>query len=106
MCGIGLCCDVQVLYGQSTGSEAMGNWGASPAAVRERAVVGVATHDAGIAKDGAPSSKFARGIELRARCTVLAEGCHGHLSKRCAQPTGLQYNFFELSDFVPTRFRL
>ena len=72
-----------MLYGQSTGGEVLANWGAAPAAARERAVVGIATHDVGIAKDGAPGPKFARGIELRARCTVLAEGCHGHLSKRC-----------------------
>ena len=25
---------------------------------------------------------FARGMELHAKCTIFAEGCHGHLAKR------------------------
>ena len=47
------------------------------------AVAGVATGDMGIAKDGSHKSTFARGIELRARATLLAEGCRGSLSQVC-----------------------
>lgn len=44
-------------------------------------VVGVATGDVGIGKDGNPSDRFTRGVELRARQTVFAEGCRGSLTK-------------------------
>ena len=42
-----------------------------------RRVAGVATGDVGIGKDGARKDTFARGMELRARQTLLAEGCRG-----------------------------
>nr|CAG4643767.1 EOG090X0279 [Lepidurus arcticus] len=45
-------------------------------------VKGIATNDVGIAKDGSPKSTFARGMELHAKCTIFAEGCHGHLAKQ------------------------
>jgi len=45
------------------------------------AVVGVATGDVGIGKDGEPSDRFTRGVELRAKQTVIAEGCRGSLTK-------------------------
>ncbi|OQR70998.1 electron transfer flavoprotein-ubiquinone oxidoreductase [Tropilaelaps mercedesae] len=45
-------------------------------------VRGVATGDVGIAKDGSPKENFERGMELNARCTIIAEGCHGHISKQ------------------------
>lgn len=45
-------------------------------------VKGIATSDVGIAKDGAPKETFARGMELHAKCTIFAEGCHGHLAKQ------------------------
>jgi electron-transferring-flavoprotein dehydrogenase len=45
------------------------------------AVVGVATGDKGIGRDGKPNDKFQRGIELRAKYTVIAEGARGSLAK-------------------------
>ena len=44
-------------------------------------VYGIATNDVGIAKDGSPKDSFERGMELHAKVTILAEGCHGHLAK-------------------------
>lgn len=44
-------------------------------------VVGVATGDMGLAKDGSRTSNFTPGVELRARFTLFAEGCRGSLSK-------------------------
>ena len=44
-------------------------------------VVGVATGDVGIGKDGQPTDRFTRGVELRAKQTVFAEGCRGSLTK-------------------------
>lgn len=40
-------------------------------------VAGIATADMGVNKDGSPKDTFARGMELRARQTLLAEGARG-----------------------------
>jgi electron-transferring-flavoprotein dehydrogenase len=45
------------------------------------AVMGVATGDKGIGKDGRPTDRFQRGIELHAKYTVIAEGARGSLAK-------------------------
>jgi electron-transferring-flavoprotein dehydrogenase len=45
-------------------------------------IVGIATGDMGIGKDGAPTANFQRGMELRAHYTLFAEGCRGSLSKQ------------------------
>jgi electron-transferring-flavoprotein dehydrogenase len=45
-------------------------------------IVGIATGDMGIGKNGEPTENFQRGMELRARYTLLAEGCRGSLSKQ------------------------
>ena len=47
------------------------------------AVAGIATNDLGIAKDGSRKETYARGVELRARATLFAEGCRGSLSQAC-----------------------
>jgi electron-transferring-flavoprotein dehydrogenase len=53
-------------------------------------IVGIATGDMGIGKDGQPGENFQRGMELRARYTLFAEGCRGSLSKRLIQRFGLR----------------
>lgn len=45
-------------------------------------VVGVATGDMGVGRDGEPKDTFTRGMELRAKYTLFAEGARGHLGKR------------------------
>jgi len=45
------------------------------------AVTGVVTGDMGLGKDGKPKSSFARGMEIRARYTIIAEGARGSLAK-------------------------
>jgi electron-transferring-flavoprotein dehydrogenase len=47
----------------------------------DSAVCGVATGDMGIGKDGQPTARFQRGMELRAKHTLFAEGCRGSLTK-------------------------
>ncbi len=53
------------------------------------AVVGVATGDMGMGKDGQPTAGYQPGVELRARATLLAEGCRGSLSKGLIARLGL-----------------
>jgi electron-transferring-flavoprotein dehydrogenase len=45
-------------------------------------VIGVATGDMGIAKDGHIKDSFTRGMELRGKYTLLAEGARGSLTKQ------------------------
>ena len=44
-------------------------------------VAGVATGDMGLDKQGEKTEHFAPGMELHARQTIFAEGCHGSLTK-------------------------
>jgi electron-transferring-flavoprotein dehydrogenase len=45
-------------------------------------IVGIATGDMGVGKSGEPGGNFQRGMELRARYTLFAEGCRGSLTKQ------------------------
>jgi electron-transferring-flavoprotein dehydrogenase len=45
-------------------------------------VVGVATGNLGVSKDGEPTENFQLGMELRAKYTLFAEGARGHLGKQ------------------------
>ncbi|KAF6216735.1 hypothetical protein GE061_001083 [Apolygus lucorum] len=55
-------------------------------------VKGIATNDVGIAKDGSPKDVFERGMELHAKVTIFAEGCHGHLTKGLFNKFNLREN--------------
>ena len=46
------------------------------------AVVGVATGNMGVGRDGEPTGEFQLGMELRAKYTLFAEGARGHLGKQ------------------------
>ena len=48
----------------------------------EGRVVGVATGDMGVGRDGEPTDRYTRGMELRAKYTLIAEGARGSLSKQ------------------------
>ncbi|HVP98563.1 MAG TPA: electron transfer flavoprotein-ubiquinone oxidoreductase, partial [Roseiarcus sp.] len=45
-------------------------------------VVGVATGDMGVGRDGAPKANFTRGMELRGKYVLIAEGARGSLAKQ------------------------
>jgi electron-transferring-flavoprotein dehydrogenase len=64
------------------------------------AVAGIATGDMGVAKDGHHKDSFTRGMELRAKYTLLAEGARGSLTKSLMQRFGLD------ADREPQKFGL
>ncbi|KKA21067.1 Electron-transferring-flavoprotein dehydrogenase [Rasamsonia emersonii CBS 393.64] len=77
-------------------------------------VRGVATNDLGIGRDGKPKENFERGMEFHARVTLLAEGCHGSLSKqvikkydlrRDSQPQTYGLGIKEVWEVQPEKFR-
>ncbi len=45
------------------------------------AVIGIATGDVGISKSGAMSDRYTRGMELRGKYVIFAEGARGQLTK-------------------------
>ncbi len=45
-------------------------------------VMGVATGDMGIGKDGEKTANYTQGVEIHAKQTIFAEGCRGSLSKQ------------------------
>jgi electron-transferring-flavoprotein dehydrogenase len=53
-------------------------------------VAGVATGDMGVAKDGHHKDSFTRGMELRAKYTLFAEGARGSLTKVLEQRFALR----------------
>jgi electron-transferring-flavoprotein dehydrogenase len=53
------------------------------------AVVGVATGDMGVGRDGKPKDSFTRGMELRGKYTLIAEGARGSLAKKLIAQFGL-----------------
>ncbi|MGJ0453713.1 MAG: electron transfer flavoprotein-ubiquinone oxidoreductase [Methylocystis sp.] len=48
----------------------------------EGEVVGVATGDMGVGRDGKPKDSFTRGMELKGKYTIFAEGARGSLTKQ------------------------
>jgi electron-transferring-flavoprotein dehydrogenase len=68
---------------EALGVEIYPGFGGAEALYDEKgSVTGVATGDSGIGKNGDATARFARGVELRAKQTVLAEGCRGSLTKQ------------------------
>jgi electron-transferring-flavoprotein dehydrogenase len=78
------------------------------------AVAGIATGDMGVGKDGHSKASFTRGMELRAKYTLFAEGARGSLSKVLIERFGLSQDrqpqkfgigLKELWQIAPENFR-
>lgn len=61
-------------------------------ATSSSSVMGIATRDVGIGKDGQKKATFERGVELRARQTLFAEGARGSCSEFIMEHFGLRDN--------------
>ncbi|XP_061344746.1 electron transfer flavoprotein-ubiquinone oxidoreductase, mitochondrial isoform X2 [Gastrolobium bilobum] len=53
-------------------------------------VIGIGTNDMGISKDGSKKENFQRGVEVKGRITLLAEGCRGSLSEKIMKKYNLR----------------
>ena len=78
------------------------------------AVVGVATGDMGVGRDGQPKDSFTRGMELRGKYTLFAEGARGSLTKtlvkkfdlaRDSEPQKYGIGLKELWEVAPDKHR-
>ncbi|MGA8616415.1 MAG: electron transfer flavoprotein-ubiquinone oxidoreductase [Xanthobacteraceae bacterium] len=85
---------------EALGVEIYPGFAAAEVLFENRAVIGIATGDLGIAKDGHHKSGFARGMELHGKYTVFAEGARGSLTK------GLIGGFGLAKDSEPQKFGL
>jgi electron-transferring-flavoprotein dehydrogenase len=78
---LGEVCRYLARKAEALGVEIYPGFAAAEVLFENNAVAGVATGDMGIGKDGENKSGFARGMELRGKYTLLAEGARGSLSK-------------------------
>ena len=67
---------------EGLGVEIYPGFAAAEVLIEDDRVVGVATGDMGITKEGAPGANHQPGMELRATYTLFAEGCRGSLTKQ------------------------
>lgn len=66
---------------EQLGVEIFPGFAAANTIIEDGVVKGIITGDMGIDEDGQPKDSYMPGMELRAKYTVFAEGCRGHLGK-------------------------
>lgn len=78
----------------------------------DNSVAGIITGDMGLDAEGKPKDSFEPGMELRAKYTVFAEGCRGHLGKELiakfdldadSSPQHYGIGFKEIWDVAPEK---
>src|SRR5579863_3457097 len=74
---------------EALGVEIYPGFAAAEVLFENGAVAGIATGDMGIGKNAERKASFTRGMELRAKYTLLAEGARGSLSKQLIERFGL-----------------
>ena len=74
---------------EALGVEIYPGFAATEVLFENDAVAGIATGDMGVAKDGHHKPSFTRGMELRGKYTLFAEGARGSLSKGLIERFGL-----------------
>ncbi|KAF0852800.1 mitochondrial electron transfer flavoprotein-ubiquinone oxidoreductase [Andalucia godoyi] len=98
---------------EDAGVDVFPGFAAADVIVEDGQLRGVITSDSGIAKDGTVKDSFAPGVQLRARQTVLGEGCRGSLTKNLFDKFGLRKNadpqtyglgVKEVWEVVPSKF--
>ena len=66
---------------EALGVEIFPGFSAASLIIEDNVVKGIVTGDMGLDKHGEQKNSFVAGIELRAKYTLFAEGCRGHLGK-------------------------
>nr|WP_246520348.1 electron-transfer flavoprotein:ubiquinone oxidoreductase [Microvirga arabica] len=74
---------------EELGVEIYPGFPAAEVLIEDGKVVGVATGDMGISRNGEPNANFTRGMELRAKYTIFGEGARGNLTKQMVERFGL-----------------
>jgi len=87
---LGEVCRYLARKAEALGVEIYPGFAATETLLKNGAVAGIATGDMGVGKDGHHKSGFARGMELRGKYTLFAEGARGSLSKALIDRFGLR----------------
>ncbi len=74
---------------EALGVEIFPGFAAATPIIEEGVVKGVITGDMGIAMDGSHKESYMAGMELRAKFTLFAEGCRGHIGKKLIETFNL-----------------
>lgn len=77
---------------EAIGVEIFPGFAAAEVLYKDGAVIGVATGDIGLDKDGNKKHDYQQGMELHAKQTIFAEGCHGSLTKTLIKKFDLRKN--------------
>jgi electron-transferring-flavoprotein dehydrogenase len=75
---------------EALGVEIYPGFAASEVLIEDGRVVGVATGDMGVEKDGSHGANYQPGMELRANYTLFGEGCRGSMTKQVQAKFGLR----------------
>ncbi|CAM5220345.1 electron transfer flavoprotein-ubiquinone oxidoreductase [Alishewanella longhuensis] len=70
---------------EALGVEIFPGFAASELILEDNVVKGIVIGDMGLDREGKPKDSFTPGMELRAKYTLFAEGCRGHLGKQLIQ---------------------
>ncbi len=79
---LGNVCRWLAAQAEALGVEIYPGFAAAEVLEEDGRVVGVATGDMGVGRDGEHGSQYQPGMELRATYTIFAEGCRGSLTKK------------------------
>ncbi len=77
---------------EAIGVDIFPGYAASEVLYKDGKVMGVATGDMGVGRDGEPTANYAPGAELHAKFTLFAEGCRGSLTKTLFERYSLRDN--------------
>ncbi|MGA0561130.1 electron transfer flavoprotein-ubiquinone oxidoreductase [Ancylobacter sp. VNQ12] len=86
---LGTVCRWLAAKAEELGVEIYPGFAANEVLYEDGAVVGIATGDMGVGRDGEITDRFTRGMELRAKYTLFAEGARGQLTKQLIARFGL-----------------
>jgi electron-transferring-flavoprotein dehydrogenase len=89
---LGEVCRYLAQKAEALGVEIYPGFAAAETLIENGSVKGIATGDMGVAKDGHHKDSFTRGMELRAKYTLVAEGARGSLAKGLIERFSLQRN--------------
>jgi electron-transferring-flavoprotein dehydrogenase len=86
---LGAVCKWLATKAEALGVEIYPGFAAAEVLYENGAVAGIATGDMGIGRESQPKDSFTRGMELRAKYTLFAEGARGSLTKTLIAKYGL-----------------
>ncbi|MDD3762625.1 MAG: electron transfer flavoprotein-ubiquinone oxidoreductase [Nevskiales bacterium] len=77
---------------EDLGCEIYPGFAAQTAIIEDGVVKGITVGDMGVTREGEHKPDYTPGMELRAKYTIFAEGCRGHIGKQLIAQYGLDKN--------------